>query len=324
MKIIENLATIKEMNKKASNIFLVAHRNMDLDAINSCIAFNYYLKESNKKIYIIVDDIKHETAVKMVLDEFNDVINFIKSKDLKDLVDNNSLLYVLDTNKEKLIQNPKVLDKFNNIIVIDHHRTNKESIKKALMIVDEEASSTCEIISSIFDYEQIEITKKIANLLLGGIVLDTNYYQLNVSEGTFYYSHYLVKNGASMKVVNEYLKQNIYKYINRQKIISSVKTKKNIAYAKGRKNIIYDKVEFAKTADILLTFKNIELAIVYGKIDKNKIGISCRSNGKINAGKIMEKFGGGGSEFEAAAEVIDLSLDEITKLINKVINDIKR
>lgn len=321
MKLYERKKEILKMINHASQIYLIAHKNMDLDAINSCIAFNYYLSKLNKKSYIIVDDIKHESGVKKILDDYANGLNIIKSKDLKG-IKNSELLIVLDTNKQVLVQNSELVDRFDNIINIDHHDYKASSMKKGLSIIDENSSSTCEMLTEYFEKEKIEISPKIATILLGGIVLDTNYYQLKTTKETFYYSYYLMNNGASMDYVNNLLKQSLDEYIKRIKIIASVKKRKGIAIGRGKRNNIYNKEELAKTADILLTFKNIKASFAIGRISKDEIGISARSEGQIKVGKIMENLGGGGDEFEAATVIKSQKIDEVVSSLNKLIKDI--
>ncbi len=321
MKIYESKKELLNLINKSSQIYLVAHKNMDLDAINSCIAFSYYLKKINKSSYVIVDDIKHESGVKKVLDNYSNMINLVKSKDIKS-IKNTSLLIILDTNKQHLVQNPELVDRFDNIINIDHHDYKASSIKKGLRIIDENSSSTCEMLTEYFEKEKLELNSKIANLLLGGIVLDTNYYQLKTTKETFYYSYYLMNNGANMDYVNNLLKQSLDEYVKRIKIIASVKKRKGIAICRGKRNNIYNKEELAKAADILLTFKNIKASFVIGRISKEYIGISARSTGVIKVGKIMEQLGGGGDEFEAATVIESQKIDEVVSSLNKLIKEI--
>ena len=42
--------------RKAKNIFIMAHRNLDLDALGSYIGMYLFLKHRRKKCYIIIDD----------------------------------------------------------------------------------------------------------------------------------------------------------------------------------------------------------------------------------------------------------------------------
>ncbi|MBR4261935.1 MAG: DHH family phosphoesterase [Bacilli bacterium] len=320
MKIFEKKKELLNSINKASQIYIVAHKNMDLDAINSCIAFSYYLKTLNKESTIIIDDIKHESGVKKVLEDYSSMYKAVKSKDVSNT--DESLLIILDTNKQGLVQNSELVDQFINIINIDHHDYKTSSIKKGLSIIDENSSSTCEMLTEFFEKEKLELNSKVSNLLLGGIVLDTNYFQLKTTKESFYYSYYLMNKGASMEYVNTLLKQNLDDYVKRLKIIASVKKRKGIAISRGKRNNIYNKEELAKAADILLTFKNIKASFVIGRISKDEIGISARSMGGIKVGKIMEKLGGGGDEFEAATVIKSQKIDEVVSSLNKIIKDI--
>lgn len=319
MNIIEETLKIKKIINESSSVFLMAHKDLDLDAINSCIGMEYYLKKKNKKSYIIIDDIKSEPGVKKVLDIMKNSVTFIRSKKIDDLKDDKSLLIVLDTNKEKLVQNPEIIKRIDKIINIDHHDKTKESMNVTLSVIDKDASSTCEMITQFLKKEEINITSNLATLLLGGIILDTNYYRSKTTSETFYNSYYLVKCGGEVQEVNELLKQDIKDYIKRQKIIASVKVINNIAIGKGLQRSLYKKEEIAKTADSLLTFSKINASFVVAKIDNETVGISGRSAGDIDVGKILEKFGGGGSDTEGAAKIDDTNVKKVIEELSKII-----
>lgn len=322
MDIISKSQNLVKIIKEASSVFLMAHKDLDLDAINSCIGMDYYLKRANKTSYIIIDDKIPEPGVKKVLDVEANKRTIIKSKMVEELVDESSLLIILDTNKEKLVQNPDVIKLFKKTINIDHHDKTKESIKTNLSIIDEDTSSTCEMLTEFLKENEIKLTSKIATLLLGGIILDTNYYRANVSPETFYNSYYLTKCGAKVNDINELLKQNIKDYIKRQKIISSAKVINNIAIGKGLQRSEYKKEELAKTADSLLTFNKIIASFVVAKIDKDIIGISGRSMGEINVGQILEMFGGGGTEMEGAAKIENSNVNKVIEELSIIIRSL--
>ena len=145
MNILDSSKELVKIINEASTVFLMAHKDLDLDAINSCIGFDFYLKSLKKKSYIIIDDKTREIGVKKVLDQNGKSIKEIKSKDVENLKDEKSLLVVLDTNKIKLLQNPDVLNMFDKVLNIDHHDKTKDSIKATLSIIDTKASSTCEM-----------------------------------------------------------------------------------------------------------------------------------------------------------------------------------
>ena len=112
------------------------------------------------------------------------------------------------------------------------------------------------------------------------------------------------------------LKQDIKEYVEMQKVITEVKVIKKIAISKGLQTKVYRREDLAKIADTILLFNNIEASFVIGKID-NGVGISSRSMGNINVGQIMEEFGGGGDNHEAAAKITDRSLNEVFSEVTK-------
>ncbi|MBQ7104700.1 MAG: DHH family phosphoesterase [Bacilli bacterium] len=322
MNINENSQELVNMITEASTIFLMAHKDLDLDAINSCIGIDYFLKKYKKKAYIIIDDKRKEPGVKKVLQNLDKKIKLIKSSKVINKKDSKSILIILDTNKAKLTQNSDIIKQFDKIINIDHHDKSIESIQSSLSIIDSSASSTCEMIIELIENNNIELNSYISTLLLGGIILDTNYFKSHSTAKTFYYSYRLMDNGAKMCDINEWLKQDIKDYKRRQKIISTVKVINDIAIAKGTQRSEYQKEEIAKTADSLLTFNKIKASFVIAKIDKNVVGISGRSNGSINVGKVLEQFNGGGSETEAAARIEDDNINNVIEELSKLIRNL--
>lgn len=322
MNIVAKSNELKEIINDASSVFLMAHKDLDLDAINSCLGIDFYLKTLKKKSFIIIDDKRSEPGVKKVLKKLDRKVKIIKSHKVITKKDDKSLLIILDTNKQKLTQNPEILNEFTKIVNIDHHDTTSESILATLSIIDSNISSTCEMIAQFLKTNNININEHIATLLLGGIILDTNYFKSHVNAETFYTSYYLVSNGGQVSEVNELLKQDIKDYIKRQKIISSVKVINHIAIGKGLQRSEYKKEELAKTADSLLTFNNIKASFAVARIDKELVGVSGRSTGAINVGKVLEKFGGGGSETEAAAKIEKTNVNKVISELSNIIKSL--
>ena len=182
MKIIENKKKIDKMIRNASNIFVVGHRHLDLDAIASNIGMVEYIKSFNKKPIIIINDKTKEAGVKRVLDKLGNNYHIEKSSKVKYRVNNDSLLIVTDTNKKPLLQDPTLKDIFKNIIIIDHHEHNETSISDALVVVDDKISSASEMVTYLLDGSNIKINKDVATVLLSGIILDTNNFALKTTE----------------------------------------------------------------------------------------------------------------------------------------------
>ena len=320
MVLVERKAVFKSKIEKASTIFIMGHKELDLDALGAALGISVYASSKCKTSYIIIDDRRQETGVRKTREKVKDDFNFIRGKEAKKLIDKNSILIVVDTNKKELVQNKEVFSLINNIVVVDHHDFGETSINEGLIIVDTEASSTCEMVAELLEHSKTIINISTATALLSGIMLDTNNYVLKTTSRTFKISYYLTECGVDPIQVQYLLKQDLKLYIARQKVITEVKLIKKIAIAKGKQKEKYRREDLAKIADTLLLFNGVESSFAVGRIDNTTIGISARSLGNINVGKILGIFNGGGDEYEAAARINNKT---VTTVRNELIELIK-
>ena len=320
MELLKNTEKLNKLIGSCESVYIMGHRNLDLDAIASCTAMYEYVKAFNKKPMIVINDIRHEKGVKKVLEKIKISYKIVKSSKIK--IDNKSLLIIVDTNKEYLLQDRELFNKVQHIAVIDHHDPSDASITKGLVIIDRDTSSTCEMITDLLDKENIKVDSYTATLLLSGIVLDTSNYVIKTTENTFRTSYILTTWGADPRYVQSLLKQDIKSYVARQKVITNVKQIKNIAISFAKSDVIYRREDLAKIADTLLQFDKIEASFVVGKLENESIGISARSLGNINVGKILEEFNGGGDENEAGAAVENSTIKEVEERLKEIIKKI--
>lgn len=323
MKILQARKKFDRIVKRTTDIFLMAHSNLDLDALGSCVGLGLLLKQRKKNCYIIIDDKNHELGVEKVLRELEGCIKTIKSEDIEKYLNPKSsknLLIILDTNKSDLVQNSDVLKKIDKKVVIDHHALGKKTIKDALIINDDEVSSTCEMITSLIEYNDINLEPYYATVLLAGIVLDTNNFTLKTNPETYYAAYYLSSLGASAKKVQYLLKQDLAEYTERQKLLAGIQTiNEKIAFTKASANTIYRREDLAKVADTLLFFNNIEASFVIGKLGKDTVGLSARSLGNYDIEKILEALGGGGDDYNGAAKFEKTTISKVEQELKKLI-----
>lgn len=328
MGLIDYKKKIIRMLKKSSNVFVIAHQDLDLDALGSSLGIYELASSYKKNCYLIINDRKNELGVQKVLAKIKNKVNIIRSEELKTYLSPNTkknLLIVVDTNKPYLLPDSSILNDFHNIITIDHHETTEQSMNQGLMIVDTSSSSTCEMITELLAEYNRTLDSFISTVLLSGIVLDTNNFILKTTAKTYYTAYYLTKMGANPKKVQYLLKQDLKQYIERQKTITDVKIIcHNIALAVSSPQIIYRREDLAKIADTLLLFNGIECSFVIGKISKTAIGISSRSMGNIKVQAIMETLGGGGDAYNAAAKIENTTLEKVEVELKKQIRAQRR
>jgi len=328
MKIIDEKKKWVKKIKRSKCVFIMAHKDLDLDALGSSLGMYEILTKLRKTCYLVIDDKKMEDGVKKVYNLISNKFNIIKSSEInnkKNSKEDKNLLLILDTNKKYLLQNESVLDLFSNILIFDHHQLADNSINNAVLIVDNNASSTCEMIASLIEYYGVSIDSLLATILLSGIVLDTNNFMIKTNTKTYYTAYFLTTLGADPKQVQYLLKQDLKKYVERQKVITDVVIiNNNIALSMGGKNQVYRREDLAKIADTLLLFSNIEASFVIGNLSKKEVGISARSMGNISINEVLTSFGGGGDRHDGAAKIIGKTILEVEQDLKKVLRKIKK
>ncbi len=311
---------IRKIIKKSDNIFVMGHKNLDLDAIGACVGITSICNHFNKDSYIIVDDEVNELGVEKILHEISDNKNIIKSEEVTEYFKKNSTLIIVDVSKAHLLQNQKILHHFNQIIVLDHHQETEQTIN-ALSIIDDAYSSACEIVTNLIEMYGVKPTSEDATIILSGIVLDTNNFKSKTTGRTYYAAYILSKYGANSKKVKYYLKENLNDYIIRNKVIMNTEIINNkYAVAKTEKDKKYKREELAKIADTLLSFHGIEASFIIGERLDDGIGISARSEGNIDVGKITNELGGGGDISSAACQLFDTTIDKVYEELKEVLN----
>ena len=319
-----NINKLMKFIRNSKNVFLMAHKNLDLDALGSTIGLYEIIKKKRKNVYIIIDEKKHEAGVAKVLIELTGCIEIVKTEEIEEKMhpkNSKNLLIILDTNKTELVQSAEALKKFDRKVILDHHNTGKTTIKDAYQIIEPEVSSTCEMITTLIEKYDLELDPYYSTVLLAGIVLDTNNFILKTTRETYYSAYYLSCLGASAQKVQYLLKQDLEEYTEREKLLTSVETIGSIAITKGSPYTLYRREDIAKVADTLLYFNNIEASFVIAKLSKEEIGISARSLGEFDINKILSNFKGGGDAYHGAAIVKEDKISKVHDKLKKIIEE---
>ena len=298
-----------EFLNKYNNVIIMGHKDIDLDAIGASLGIYSLINNENK--YILIDDKEYELGVSKLLSKI-DSINIVRTEDIIDKLDDNTLSIVVDTNRYNLVQSKEVLDKSKDIVVIDHHSISEDTIKTDCLLINETSSSASEMVALYYKEHNIMMDKYIGRGLLCGIYLDTNNFVLKTSTDTFKAAEYISSCGVNTIDVQIILKQELSEFIERQYIITNTIVDNNIAITIADPNIKYRKEDLAKVADQLIMFNDIEASFVIGILkDDSYIGVSSRSIGNIDVSKIMEKLDGGGNKYEAATKLANTTMEDV-------------
>ncbi len=315
--------TLDNLFKNNDTVFIVPHNRPDMDAIGSCIAMNLICNHEHKKSYIIIDDDeeKIEKVARGIIKDNYHAFKIINLESARKLMTPNSLLIVLDTNKDYLISVAEDLDKFKDIIVIDHHKTDEKTIKTRHLFVDESLSSTCEEMGMLLNLYNIKPEAKYANYLLAGIILDTNKFSNHVSSQTYAIASTLLNNGADVTEANNLFLEDFEHDRAVQRLVENTEFSSYtyaIATDKDDSNKIYDIEDIAKAADYLLKYQ-VTASFTIAKVSEDTISISARSKGVVDVAKIMRMFGGGGNEKSAAARIKGMSVEDAKHALKTIL-----
>lgn len=320
--------SLANLIENSEDIFIMGHRNPDMDSIGSAIGIYRFAKTYEKNVKIIVN---HESSAvenfveSLISEEDEEYKNiFISGEVAQSLIKKDSLLIIVDTNKKNYVEDIEILEKTSKIVVIDHHRRSTEYIENAVLIFHEVyASSASELVTELIQYstKKIELKKIETEALYAGIMLDTKDFTFKTGVRTFEAAAFLRKTGVDIIKVKKWFRTDLETYKRITSIISRVETiNGNMAISDFTEDIEDSRVVIAKAADELLTIKGIEASFVLG-IFENKIYISARSVGDINVQLILEELGGGGHITLAGAQIEDVSIEEAKSRLIEAINN---
>ena len=104
----------------------------------------------------------------------------------------------------------------------------------------------------------------------------------------------------------------------RSAMLASAEEVANMAFTEAPENAQNATVIAAQTGDKLITLEGIEASFVFYVLPDGGIGVSARSQGKVNVQVIMEAVGGGGHRTVAGAQIYNKSLKEARRWVTDV------
>ena len=318
--------SLMSLIKSASNVLIMGHSMMDMDALGAALGVNAICSRLNVKSRIVVDYKATESKTHSALisqfskDELDKIV--ISPSNAEDQIESDTLLIVVDVHIPHMTMAPHLLEICSKVVVIDHHRRAEEYIESPVFNhIDSSASSASEIVTEFIRFcslsPRIELPETYATIMLSGIFLDTGYFK-NKRTGvrTFEASTILKEYGADNSTADDLLKDDYEEYIEVNKLIKNLKTAEyGVVYAMGDNNTLYDQATIAKACNTLLTMKGVYAGFVFAKVNQKTVRMSCRSSGLINVQILAEKLGGGGHFTSAAAAFDDKSVEDVEKIL---------
>ena len=312
---------MKDKILDSDNVIIVPHNNADFDAVASAMGIALIAKELEKQACIVITDPLYilDVGVKSIIDESKNEFNIINKDKYKSILYDDDLFVAVDVNKRHLIGIAELMNNEDNIIIIDHHNMGDDTINAKYKYIAPNYSSASEIVVNLLEEYGIKITSKMANYLYAGIYLDTSKLTKNCTANTMRTVAKLLEYGASINKVNSYFKEDFYSDRKVQGLVNNVQMINcMLALIVASEDIEYTREEIAKAADYALKY-GADATFAMGKIEDDVVSISGRSSETVDIGMIMEELGGGGNQYSGAAKLKNVSVEEASKKLKKVL-----
>lgn len=318
----------QELLETRDRVLVMGHANSDVDCLGASAGVYRMVTELGKRCYIVENTV---TAPILPLKE-----RFLQSADYPEdmfitgaqalqMVDNSTVLVVVDCNRPSIIDEPELLRACKTIVVFDHHRQSSETIQGAVLSYCEPyASSACEMIAEMMQYiaDGIKVKGPEADAMYGGIVIDSQEFTVQTGVRTFEAAAYLRRCGADITRIRKIFRENFKDYQAKAAAISSAEIYRD-AYAFSTidpKGLESPTVVCAQAANELLNIRGIKASIVL-TLYNDLIYVSARSIDEMNVQVLMEKLGGGGHRTIAGAQLREGSLPEAIATIKQAIDE---
>lgn len=309
-----NEETIKKLFDRAESVLIISHTRPDGDTIGASLALKVALEVSGKKADVVCDAV--------IPHKYSFLPESLKYKSFSSINEKYSLYVFVDC--ASLGQTGDCCQFVRSdylTLNIDHHVSNAEYAKYNYV---EKKASCCEVVYGLLTRLGYNITEKIAELLLLGVVTDTgNFSHNNTTAQTLKVAGELMEIGADLYKLNQKMFKSQPK--NRSDLFLSVMQKMKFYHDGQVAMIVISKSEMEKySADASLTegfidypmeIAGVEIGISVMETKDKTYKISFRSKGKANVNKLASVFGGGGHVCASGAMLRGYLEDVIDKLV---------
>lgn len=318
-------ATLSDHVKASDQVFVMGHKNSDLDSVGSAVGMWAAIhKGLEKNVHVVIN--RNQTLagplIEMTEKAYPGEQLFMGPLEALQAATDRSLLIVVDTHSVNFVESRELLDRVPRVVVIDHHRMMVTHIKNALIFYHEPyASSASEMVTELAQYiKSSAIDGADAQAMLAGIMLDTKNFVLNTGVRTFEASAFLRRRGADTVAVKKLFSDSLDTYKQKAQLVSGAEIYRGCAIATSNWDHGDIRIAAAQAADELLSILGVHASFVLYR-SGNDVGISARSLGDVNVQVILEEFGGGGHFTGAGAQVKNVSVSDVRRALIRELDD---
>ena len=279
---------------------ITAHETPDGDALGSEYAMLRALRQLGKTAIILNADPAPQKFT--FVDPEGDFEVLIKKEQIPEDVAEYGL-FILDVNDIKNIGQVAtlILPRVKEYFIVDHHDSETDQLSQNH--IEQNASSTCEILYLLFRAMQLEIDLPMARALYMGIVYDTgSFIYPKTTAVTFRIAQELVSIGVNPNdtYVSVYESNSISSLLLMSKVLGTLEMyyDSHVAVQTMPQQLIREAGAAYEEADQLINIPlrsgDIRVSIFFKENLEGVKRCSLRSKGNINVATIAQSLGGGG------------------------------
>lgn len=318
---------LKEFMLSKERVVVMGHKNTDADSFGSAIGIYRAAKTLNKRTHIVLES--PNSSVRPLMEGFLNSADydddmFINCHEARELVDENTLVVVVDVNRPSYTECEDILHMTKTIVVLDHHRQGSEVIRNAVLAyVEPYASSACEMVAEILQYfaDGVRIRNIEADSLYAGIMIDADNFQQKTGVRTFEAAAFLRRCGADVTRVRKLFREDMNDYRAKGETISNAEIFMDCFAISECPHDYVDSptVVGSQAANELLNVVGVKASFVLTEY-RGMIYISARAIDEVNVQIIMERMGGGGHLNMAGCQ-LEGSMSEAKRILKDTLTE---
>ncbi|MDD5717023.1 MAG: DHH family phosphoesterase [Sulfuricurvum sp.] len=293
----------------SSHIVLVVHQNPDADSLGAACAFYSYLLRFQKKItlYCVSKTVNRNLAFLPWYEKLTDRFP-----------DDADCMVSFDCGSYQRLG----IDKELPLINFDHHLSN--DLYGTCNLVNVSAMSTTEVVYDYFVANGVKINGKMALSLYAGLIDDSKCFSApECSVKTFAMASALIGLGADHSLCVEWLygRRSLASLRIRGLLLKQMQLHADARVAVFSVPLAVLEETGATVAecksvlDEALEMRTVQAALIRIERPDGGVKLSLRTDGAVNAAKIMGEFGGGGHIRRAGTRLKHENIDELVKNI---------
>ena len=319
---------LKEFIESKEKVVVMGHKLLDIDGFGASVGIFRVAETLGKKAHIVVDT--PNTGTRPFLETFRnpDIYDkdlMISVKEAKEMVDEDTLLVVVDTNRPEYTECEELLSQTRTVVVLDHHRQSDDHIKDfVLSYIEPYASSACEMVAEILQYfpDTVKMRNNEADALYAGIMVDTDNFMQKAGVRTFEAAAFLRRSGADTTRIRKMFREDMADYRVKGEVLRNVEMYRerfaiSVCPAEGLES---PTVVASQAANQLLDIKNVKASFVLTEYN-GTVYISARAIDEVNVQIIMERLGGGGHLNIAGCQFPGATIEDATQKLKQVLDE---